>query len=150
MICYENEEKDIILVNAEDNYFTTTNLGKNAKYRGIVAALPSTGNNVGDMVVLRDTEVAYLYIGSKWISFGQGGGGGDLSNYLAKDNITPYTPSGPYNPATKKYVDDSIQESIVSSYSVSTTDAYSASYINGVLGDVETVLTTLTTGGGVS
>lgn len=149
LICYENEEKDIILVNAEDSYFTTTNLGKNAKYRGIVAALPSTGNNVGDMVVLRDTEVAYLYIGSKWIPFGQGGGGGDLSNYLAKDNVTPYTPSGPYNPATKKYVDDSIQESIVSSYSVRTTDAYSASYINGVLGDIETVLTTLTTGGGV-
>ena len=38
-------------------------------------------------------------------------GGGeepDLSNYLAKDNTTEYTPTGNYNPATKKYVDDSI------------------------------------------
>ena len=28
------------------------------------------------------------------------------SNYLAKDNATLYTPTGNYNPATKKYVDD--------------------------------------------
>ena len=32
----------------------------------------------------------------------------DLSNYLAKDNATEFTPTGDYNPATKKYVDDSI------------------------------------------
>lgn len=31
----------------------------------------------------------------------------DLSNYLAKDNSTEYIPSREYNPATKKYVDDS-------------------------------------------
>ena len=30
----------------------------------------------------------------------------DLSNYLSKDNTTAYTPTGDYNPATKKYVDD--------------------------------------------
>lgn len=30
----------------------------------------------------------------------------DLSNYLAKNNTTPFTPSGDYNPATKKYADD--------------------------------------------
>lgn len=29
----------------------------------------------------------------------------DLSNYLAKDNTTAYTPSNQYNPATKQYVD---------------------------------------------
>lgn len=32
--------------------------------------------------------------------------GGDLSNYLAKDNTTEYTPTEDYHPATKKYVDD--------------------------------------------
>lgn len=32
----------------------------------------------------------------------------DFSNYLAKDNTTPYTPTGDYNPATKKYVDTEI------------------------------------------
>lgn len=30
------------------------------------------------------------------------------NNYLAKSNFSEYTPSGDYNPATKKYVDDSI------------------------------------------
>lgn len=32
----------------------------------------------------------------------------DLSNYLAKDNTTEFTPTGDYNPATKKYVDDTV------------------------------------------
>lgn len=38
----------------------------------------------------------------------------DLSNYLAKDNTTSYTPSSDYNPATKKYVDDNASSSGVS------------------------------------
>ena len=36
----------------------------------------------------------------------------DFSNYLAKDNTEPYTPTGPYNPATKKYVDTEIADLI--------------------------------------
>lgn len=32
----------------------------------------------------------------------------DFSNYLAKDNTEEYTPTGNYNPATKKYVDDEL------------------------------------------
>lgn len=32
----------------------------------------------------------------------------DLSNYLAKDNATEFTPDADYEPATKKYVDDSL------------------------------------------
>ena len=31
----------------------------------------------------------------------------NLSNYLAKDNTSEYNPTGDYNPATKKYADDS-------------------------------------------
>lgn len=34
------------------------------------------------------------------------GGDVDLSNYLAKDNTEEFTPTGDYNPCTKKYVDD--------------------------------------------
>ena len=30
----------------------------------------------------------------------------DFSNFLGKDNTVPYTPTQPYHPATKKYVDD--------------------------------------------
>ena len=32
----------------------------------------------------------------------------DLSNYLAKDNTTEYTPTANYHPATKKYVDGKV------------------------------------------
>ena len=32
----------------------------------------------------------------------------NMSNYLAKNNTTSFTPSGDYNPATKKYVDDAV------------------------------------------
>ena len=46
------------------------------------------------------------------------------TNFLKKDNTTPYTPSGNYNPVTKKYVDD-------------------------IVGDIESVLETLDVGGGV-
>lgn len=38
----------------------------------------------------------------------------DMSNYLSKNNTNVYTPSGDYNPATKKYVDDAIQNAITS------------------------------------
>lgn len=34
------------------------------------------------------------------------------NNFLRKDNVTPYTPVDNYDPATKKYVDDSISSSI--------------------------------------
>lgn len=34
------------------------------------------------------------------------------SDYLKKDNATAYTPTGNYNPATKKYVDDAISSAI--------------------------------------
>jgi hypothetical protein len=49
-----------------------------------------------------------------------GGGSADLSNVLMKDNTTPFTPTGDYNPSTKKYVDDSIKTAI--------TDALGGSY----------------------
>lgn len=38
----------------------------------------------------------------------------------------------------------------INQYSTSTEDAYSANYINSVVGDIDTILTRLTTGGGVS
>lgn len=34
----------------------------------------------------------------------------DISEYLSKTNTTSYTPSGDYNPATKKYVDDAARD----------------------------------------
>lgn len=46
------------------------------------------------------------------------------TNFLKKDNTTAYTPTADYHPSTKKYVDD-------------------------MVGDIETILTTLDVGGGV-
>lgn len=37
----------------------------------------------------------------------------DPDNYLAKDNTTKYTPTADYNPATKKYVDDTIDRPLL-------------------------------------
>lgn len=51
-----------------------------------------------------DTYTEYLYVDNKWEIVGTTAV--DLSNYLAKDNATAFTPNGDYNPATKKYVDD--------------------------------------------
>lgn len=36
----------------------------------------------------------------------------DLSNYIAKNNTVAYTPTGDYNPATKKYVDRKITSNV--------------------------------------
>ena len=37
----------------------------------------------------------------------------DPDNYIAKDNTTEYTPTADYNPATKKYVDDTIDRPLL-------------------------------------
>lgn len=41
----------------------------------------------------------------------------DIENYLSKTNTTAYTPTGDYNPATKKYVDDAITTNITNALS---------------------------------
>lgn len=46
----------------------------------------------------------WVYINNKWELIGTTAI--DLSNYLSKDNTVAYAPTGDYNPATKKYVDD--------------------------------------------
>ena len=46
----------------------------------------------------------WVYINNKWELIGTTAI--DLSNYLSKDNTVAYGPTGDYNPATKKYVDD--------------------------------------------
>lgn len=60
-----------------------------------------------------------------------GGTSVDLSNYLAKDNTTPFTPNADYQPATKKYVDDfmniyQVESKIAASYNLTT------GYVDGI------------------
>ena len=107
--------------------------GKGAKIE-VVTELPETGEaNVIYLVPKQDEDEnnvfdEYLYVNDEWELIGTTDV--DLSNYLAKDNTTSYTPTSDYNPATKKYVDDSIAAAV---------------------GNINTVLATLTTpsnGGG--
>lgn len=75
------------------------------KYKGSVAnqaVLPASGNTAGDVYNTEDTGMNYAWTGSVWDPLGATV---DLSNYLAKNNTTAFTPSGDYNPATKLYVD---------------------------------------------
>ena len=71
----------------------TTDIQTNVIY--LVPSTTSSEQNIYD---------EYIYINNAWEKIGSTAI--DTSNYLAKDNTSAYTPTGDYNPATKKYVDD--------------------------------------------
>lgn len=110
-ILFTDIDKTIHLLIIKSNLVNDTVLGTEMQYGNSVANasnLPSTGNK-GEIREVTNTKEFYIYNGTEWLSLGHNNGSDiDLSNYLAKNNITPYTPTGNYNPATKKYVDDSI------------------------------------------
>jgi len=92
------------VINASDRI-----LGKDTYWNDEVptqADLPSNAEE-GEIRIVQDTQNVYIYDGYEWIPFDKGGEI-DLSNYLAKDNTTAWIPTGAFNPATKKYVDDSV------------------------------------------
>jgi len=85
------------------------------KYRGTVSTyndLPSDAE-IGDVYNIATADPQHdinagdnvAWDGTDWDKLG---GDVDLSNYLAKNNTTSFTPTGDYNPATKKYVDDTV------------------------------------------
>ena len=93
-----------IVINNSD-----TVLGKDTYWNDEVltsADLPSNAQE-GEIRIVQDTKNVYIYDGTNWIPFDKGGEV-DLSNYLAKDNTTAWAPTGAFNPATKKYVDDTV------------------------------------------
>lgn len=79
--------------------------------RVIVEALPiqDIDPNTIYMILKIDPELhnvydEWMYINNEWELIGTTEV--DLTNYLAKDNTTVYTPNGQYNPSTKGYVDN--------------------------------------------
>ena len=52
----------------------------------------------------------------------------DLSNYLAKNNTTAFTPDADYEPATKKYVDDKVNIPIINAEISDTDDDITGDY----------------------
>ena len=96
------------------NYNEDIILGTDTHYRepvANIAALP-TKAELGEIRKTLDTNDLFLYDGTAWIPTDKGVAI-DLSNYLAKNNTVAYKPSTDYNPATKKYVDDSIKDLLI-------------------------------------
>lgn len=92
------------------NYNENIILGDDSYYYGIVdnkQFLPE-GKAKGTLCQTKDTKDFYIYNGEEWVPVDKTASF-DLSNYLSKDNTTPYSPSDRYNPATKQYVDTNIQ-----------------------------------------
>lgn len=77
----------------------------------VVTELPTTDIQTNIIYLVPSTTSSeqniydeYIYINNAWEKIGSTAI--DTSNYLAKDNTLAYAPTGDYNPATKKYVDD--------------------------------------------
>lgn len=80
----------------------------------VVEELPTQDIDTDTIYLLESTESAeqnvydeYIYVNNAWEKIGNTSV--DLSNYLSKTNTTAYTPTSDYNPATKQYVDSSIE-----------------------------------------
>lgn len=79
--------------------------------RAIVETLPVTDIDPNTIYMVLKTTPGlqnvydeWMYINNEWELIGSTEV--DLTNYLAKDNTTAYTPNGEYNPSTKGYVDN--------------------------------------------
>lgn len=100
--------------NIKVNYVTNVNyLDKNIGFKNhYIGYYEDTANlptgNKGDIATVSSDKRIYINDGNEWIPSDKNSTI-DLSNYLAKDNTTGYAPTGNYNPATKKYVDDSVK-----------------------------------------
>ena len=71
------------------------------------------------------------------------------NNVLEKDNNVEYTPLEDYNPATKKYVDEStaaIVNDIINDNITSSTTTYSSKKIDDMFGDLQRILDELNSG----
>lgn len=102
-------EADFTYINNVVINNTDSVLGKDTYWNDEVPTqqdLPSKAQE-GEIRIVQDTENVYIYNGTKWVPFDKNSEV-DLSNYLTKDNTTPWVPTGPFNPSTKKYVDDSV------------------------------------------
>ena len=102
-------EADFTYINNVVINNTDSVLGKDTYWNNEVPTqqdLPSKAQE-GEIRIVQDTEDIYIYNGTKWVPFDKNSEV-DLSNYLTKDNTTPWVPTGPFNPSTKKYVDDKL------------------------------------------
>lgn len=108
-VYYLDKEHAIHLLSVSATDATDTILGEDVVYQpkvDSVEKLPTIANK-GEVRLVGDDDAVYIYDGSKWVPIDKGTSI-DLSNYLPKDNTIAFNPTGNYNPATKKYVDDKV------------------------------------------
>lgn len=110
MIIYYTDENNVehILTlgpSTDDNI-----LGHEATYKSSVPSAANLPVNplAGTICVTEDDNNIYIYTGTKWVAANPNALI-DLTQFLAKNNTVAYIPTSDYNPATKKYVDDSIE-----------------------------------------
>ena len=131
-------------VNDLTNYYTKSNtytktevnsLVQNFQWFEVVATLPSSDIKT-NVIYLKwpiwsgdDKYEEWIYSSSTWIKIWDTSV--DLTNYAQKSevlvltNTTSFTPTGEYQPATKKYVDDNIQ---AATWGAVSDEAYGASW----------------------
>lgn len=100
--CYRKSDNEIGLYDLVNNIFYV-NDGTGAFIKGGDVTTPTQSNGVSQP---NDVYYEYMYINNTWELIGNTEI--DLSDYLSKNNTTPYIPTDDYHPATKAYVDDKI------------------------------------------
>lgn len=90
--------------------------------KGTSTKVPTiTTNTLWQVTGITETDIAFPVTSVNWQTWAVTIALPDMTNYLAKDNTTAFTPTWDYNPATRKYVDDTafghVQSAIIKSAS---------------------------------
>ena len=111
IIYYTDEDNREHILTIDSKSFVSDNLlGYEATYKATLASkneLPAEAL-AGTICVTLDDRNIYVYTGTEWVAANPNALI-DLTQFLAKNNTVAYAPTGDYNPATKKYVDDAIK-----------------------------------------
>ena len=133
----------------------------------IVNTLPTTGEEGTLYFVPKTTSQTqdvydeYMWVNNGWEMLGEKQITVDLSNYYTKQEVNDLIPTIPTNVSAftndvgyltqHQDISGKLDTSKVKTTNSTTSgDVYDVTYINTMLGDIESILTTLTTGGGVN
>ena len=108
----ENNNRGCVLYPRIDNNNRLQLFGQYVNENGLIIRIVNNGDWISNPVIGQLNQIEFWF---------------NTKQYLSMSNNTSYTPTGNYNPATKKYVDDKISTQI---------------------GNINTILATLTTPGG--
>lgn len=106
------QDGQIIFVKDTSEQYIDTNYGRNKITDIFFVYSPEDFRNIrnpqpGRLYYDVTNNSIKFYCNDRWQSINYV----DMENILTKDNTTPYTPTSDYHPATKKYVDDTVESS---------------------------------------